>query len=127
MSARIAHVFWTDPARPFLPAEFATVAQDWAEAAEGYRALVRASLRMAEHEGIRLRQDPAAPVETGSERWMTMTARLAWLMWLKSNRTTGRVARPDELQVWGTEAADYRAFVRSVARRLEKNGTYLFA
>lgn len=122
MSAQIAAVFFASPVRATLPGEV-LFTDSWAVEAPAYRAHVRAVLRSAELEAICFRSlSEAETVQQSEPAYLVLTARLAWLLWLRQNRQAGRVPLDQELHVWSREAAEYRVYVRSVVNAIEQKG-----
>jgi hypothetical protein len=125
MSARIAWLLWSSPARAGQPSELQHARITWDSRAPDFRADVRLALRMLEREGIRFRNAYRDTVEPDGQDWRDQTARLAWFFWLRNNRRTVRIPVEHEATVWQVEADSYRGYVRDVVRQLAGEGIRL--
>lgn len=125
LSAEISWELWRNHMRTNQISEQLRNTTSWESVAPEFRSAVRSMLRQAEMEGIKLRRNKSGKCPSDSEAWRMKTARLAWLFWLKNNRTTKRIPQWREPEAWGAESIDYRNYVRDVILKLEKTEIYI--
>lgn len=125
LSAEISWALWRNHHRSSQISEQLRLITSWESAAPEFRSVTRSMLRHGETEGIKFTRDLARKLASDTDSWRTKTARLAWLFWLKNNRTTKRIPEWRELEAWKAESTDYRKYVRNVVNELEANGIYI--
>ena len=113
LTADIAEAFWVHPSRLKQRVERLSAEGNWEREAEKYCSRIRAILRFLLKEDLSFRQlDRMPKPHQKTRQWMLDSGRLAWLMWLDSQRQVHARDEAEEKNLWEQEASDYRDFVR---------------